>query len=171
MLWHTISKYTLEEKPHKCQECETSFRDKGHLKNHVMKVHTGERPFKCTECEKAFVRKINLNYHMKKVHTGERPYKCVTCNKSYILEGQLKYHNMKVHNAERPYKCFECNEAFMLKSHEENVPGRQPLPLWCLWSSIHFEHRFTIPHDDPHGAETQKLSRLCLEKQCVTAGH
>lgn len=50
------------EKPHKCDRCGKTFRDKYHLNRHIF-VHTREKPFKCMFCDKHFSRKDKLTQH------------------------------------------------------------------------------------------------------------
>ena len=49
-----------EEKSHKCNICDTLFKQKSNLNRHKM-MHTGEKSFKCNICEKLFTWKSSLN--------------------------------------------------------------------------------------------------------------
>lgn len=41
------------QKPHKCDQCNRTFREKGTLREHI-RIHTGDMPFECEFCGKRF---------------------------------------------------------------------------------------------------------------------
>ena len=50
-----------DEKPHKCELCDYSCKQRGTLKDH-MRTHTGEKPFKCELCDSSFSQGGNVNF-------------------------------------------------------------------------------------------------------------
>src|SRR6218665_948431 len=100
--------------PYKCQFCQSSFAETGHLNVH-MRTHTGENPYTCQLCQKSFPYDCRLRRHMR-IHTGEKPYKCQLCDKSYAESGHLKRH-MRIHTGEKPYKCQLCQNLFSQSGH------------------------------------------------------
>ncbi|XP_035232360.1 zinc finger protein 567-like [Stegodyphus dumicola] len=118
------------EKPHVCEICKMSFRQKAHLNEHMV-VHTGEKLHVCEICNKSYTQKNTLNKHVLThaeekchvcevcdmpfrrkdyldkhmlIHTGEKPHVCQVCNKSYRERSCLKKH-MHIHTDEKPYLC------------------------------------------------------------------
>lgn len=59
------------EKPHKCPECNQTFRIKKTLMKHMV-IHSDARPFSCTHCSATFKRKDKLKYHVDHVHSSTR---------------------------------------------------------------------------------------------------
>lgn len=59
------------EKPHKCPECNQTFRIKKTLMKHMV-IHSDARPFSCTHCSATFKRKDKLKYHVDHVHSSAR---------------------------------------------------------------------------------------------------
>ena len=52
-----------DEKPHSCEECGQSFKEKRVLKQHMVSAHKEEVPFKCRQCEYVCTRNDNLKRH------------------------------------------------------------------------------------------------------------
>ncbi|XP_034065741.1 zinc finger and SCAN domain-containing protein 12-like isoform X2 [Gymnodraco acuticeps] len=116
------------EKQFSCSVCKKSFKQRGHLKEH-MRIHTGEKPFSCSVCKKYFTQRGYLKEHMR-IHTGEKPFSCSICNNSFSVRGSLKDH-FRIHTGEKPYSCSICDKRFtwrhMVKSHK--CVGRQSSQL------------------------------------------
>ena len=64
------------EKPFRCEICQSCYKQKSDLNKHIRTVHENEKPFKCEICHSCFGRKSNLNRHKKNVHENEKPFKC-----------------------------------------------------------------------------------------------
>lgn len=58
----------IGERPHVCDECNKSFKDRFLLKRHK-RTHEKERPFSCAHCNKVFLSKSELRRHLI-VHSG-----------------------------------------------------------------------------------------------------
>lgn len=56
------------EKPHRCPECNQTFRIKKTLTKHMV-IHSDARPFTCPHCSATFKRKDKLKYHVDHVHS------------------------------------------------------------------------------------------------------
>jgi len=57
------------EKPHRCPECNQTFRIKKTLTKHMV-THSDARPFNCPHCSATFKRKDKLKYHVDHVHSA-----------------------------------------------------------------------------------------------------
>ena len=102
------------KKPFQCNQCEKSYAQKGHLKEHVDLVHLGLKPHKCTQCDAAFGRKYDLDRHIKGAH--ENAFVCPTCNKAYTTNTILETHIASAHEGIR-HKCDLCDLTFSCKSN------------------------------------------------------
>jgi len=61
-----------EEKPLKCNTCESRFLLKSTLKIHQI-IHNGEKQFKCVICESRITQKSYIKVHLRK-HNGEKKH-------------------------------------------------------------------------------------------------
>lgn len=58
-----------EKKIYQCRFCFKAFSKPSLLKRHET-THTGERPYKCEQCSSAFKQKVHLTGHYAKMHPG-----------------------------------------------------------------------------------------------------
>jgi len=86
---HTIN-------PVQCDTCGKEMKNKGALRNHMMKVHIATDNVKCTECGKAFPNKIRLYHHTYSVHSYKNS-ECEKCGKKYKNVAMLQAHKRFVH--------------------------------------------------------------------------
>ena len=54
-----LSDHKVED-PLQCNICDSSFKAKQNLKNHIRSVHEGKKPFECIICDARFAKKSNL---------------------------------------------------------------------------------------------------------------
>ena len=115
---HYGSKYKL-----KCDQCDYRATTTTHLRNHLMK-HLDERPHKCDDCDKAFRTRPQLVEHQAVSHRDLEEESCDKCEKKFASKGKLAKHKQTQHS-EQTHKCPECEKAFStkagLKSHERRV--------------------------------------------------
>ena len=65
-----IMKTNINEKSHKCNQCDYASFRAGRLKRH-MKIHSGEKSNKCNQCDFASIQAGDLSRHLK-IHSGEK---------------------------------------------------------------------------------------------------
>lgn len=82
-------------KPHKCCQCDTSFRTPYELSRHS-RVHSGERPFQCRLCHRCFKRKDHVEVHMRR-HVDDRRHICGLCGICFVTSSCLLRHQRRTH--------------------------------------------------------------------------
>lgn len=96
---------TIDEKPFKCSQCESSFRKSSGLKQHVTRQHSQNAPQKIPPA-------LSNQVSTKKSSTAsDRPYACQVCGKAFKRKHHLQEHSY-IHSDEKPYKCDTCNKTF-----------------------------------------------------------
>ena len=86
------------ERPFKCEDCDSRFVDGSDLSRHRSVMYTNWRPFHCDICSRVFPTKAKLRSH-KRVHTGETPHKCPLCSMASANSSNLARH-MRTQHAE-----------------------------------------------------------------------
>ncbi|XP_069363558.1 zinc finger protein 16-like isoform X2 [Maniola hyperantus] len=145
----------MEDKWYICDICETVFKQKSLLVNHInthaelrlstckicqfkckyqndlkthMRTHTGIKRFSCTICNYKCARNSHLVSHMT-THTGIKPYACKLCNYKSAGNSHLVSH-MRTHTGERPFSCklcdYKCTTNSGLVRHTRTHTGLKP---------------------------------------------
>ncbi|XP_045122973.1 uncharacterized protein LOC123511286 [Portunus trituberculatus] len=85
------------KKPHKCCQCDTSFRTPYELSRHG-RVHSGERPYQCRLCHRCFKRKDHVEVHTRR-HVEDRRHACNDCGVCFVTSSCLLRHQRRTHQA------------------------------------------------------------------------
>ncbi|XP_058454356.1 zinc finger protein OZF [Malaya genurostris] len=162
--------HTLEPKPYKCPQCESTFKDKVGLRSHI-RIHSAVKRFKCQYCEMRFHQRGNLTAH-ERTHVGVKPFVCPQCGKGFAESGNLKNH-IRFHTGERPYACSECPKRFRthysrtvhFRSHNNDRPFRCPECEKGFYSSGKL-----IIHRRVHSGEKPYQCNVCPAKFADSSG-
>ncbi|KAH9376450.1 hypothetical protein HPB48_010617 [Haemaphysalis longicornis] len=120
------------ERRFKCEECQKTFKRRGHLVNHRV-THTKEKKFPCSICDQSFTKRYNLVRHERVMHLGVGADKnaCETCGRCFNRADNLARHQM-VHTRGRPFRCDKCPKGYRhrsnLKKHVEKMHPPTPSP-------------------------------------------
>ena len=91
---------------HQCNECDSSFREKKNLQQHMRKRH-GLKRYKCGYCNDRFDNQQNVSKHEKQKHENEL-FKCEQCAYSSTRKDRLRQHIRSKH-LEKKMKCDHCD--------------------------------------------------------------
>ena len=92
--------------PFQCDECESTFREKKNLHQHMRKRH-GLKKYKCDHCNYHSDDRSDVLKHEKSKH-GNELFKCEQCNYSNTRKDILKRHIRSKH-LDKSIKCEECD--------------------------------------------------------------
>ena len=101
-----------------CSFCGRIYRQKVHLRKHVMAQHTKQKPFFCPHCTYSTVEKSHLTVHIR-THTGEKPYICRVCHYSSTQNCTLKSHYLRKHPENR-INCTTCGGSYVTELEYQN---------------------------------------------------
>ena len=100
-----------------CNQCESKFTTKGHLKQHIKSIHDKINDFECDQCESKFSTNGHLNRHTKTIHNKIKDCKCNQCDfKCSINDNLIKHVNM-VHLEIKNISCNQCDIKFYTTNH------------------------------------------------------
>ena len=98
---------------YKCDRCDSVFKGKSQLLNHINNKHTGRR-FACPYCHNSFPSYGRMNEHVKYVHQHRPRYQCETCGKGFI--NRLHYlDHLAAHTGSKRHVCAICQSQFTFK--------------------------------------------------------
>ena len=80
-----------DERPHVCDLCSIGFKERYHLKKHVLYKHTDDLKETCRKCGKRFKDSTAVRAH-ERIHSELRPYACGLCGKNFKTSECLWHH-------------------------------------------------------------------------------
>ncbi len=104
-----------------CKICNKSFAQNSNYKNHI-RTHSDERPFVCDICSIGFKERYHLKKHMLFKHSNELKEECRVCGKKFKDSTAVRAHE-RIHSDIRPYSCRRCSKSFKTSEclwHHEN---------------------------------------------------
>ncbi|CAH1981778.1 unnamed protein product [Acanthoscelides obtectus] len=113
MLTHNNAKAS---DPHICKHCNTSFKKRQSLFDHILKKHpdfsetVSSKIYECTHCAFKTTVGSHLTRHIA-THTTQKPFECMNCNASYKNKLCLDHHIVRKHPkfvASVSHKIHEC---------------------------------------------------------------
>lgn len=149
------------EKPHVCQVCQKSFRNRGKLNVHYKRVHEQIRTHQCNHCGRAFSDKSNLTVHIR-THTDEKKYMCELCGAEFAQWATL-YNHKFTHNDVK-FKCTYCEKVYNnpsnlqrhIKTHTDNS-----LYICEICGKDFGTSRYLKRHKDTHNTVNSFLCEIC----------
>ena len=100
MLFHVNKHEENEMKFFQCNHCQSRFKKKEKLEQHIQKKHSGG--FECETCGKKFPEQSSLKEHVR------------VCKEIKIIVTSSEC--SQVHTRERPHQCTECGQTFSFQS-------------------------------------------------------
>lgn len=110
-------------RPHKCDQCGSTFIKSGFLKRHEQTVHQNAKSYSCDYCDKAFATSANLKQHQKsntcmKYHCASELFSCSYCQFSFTIKSYLIKHIKRHHPVEFLSQC-DSDNIHPLEEEEE----------------------------------------------------
>lgn len=179
---HHLFKHGVE-KPHKCNQCSFSCKNKSDLTSH-MAVHSNLKRFQCPKCKRQYKHRRNVVAHQRScsgVDESGRPQKiegtekfeCKICKKQLSTKKNLDKHS-EIHLDLKPFVCSKCGHATRLKEslimHERLHTGEKPFKCdICDYatpdkSSLR-RHKRTHTKEKPY--KCKHCSYCCIQKHCL----
>ena len=106
-----------------CEKCDSMFKTKGELDNHLKSVHKDMKNFACKKCTEKYQTRDALIAH-EKIHNVVEHYQCEKCYSMFKTKGELDNHSKTVHKAMRNFACKKCTQKYQtrdaLDAHEKS---------------------------------------------------
>lgn len=94
-----------------CPVCDKTFAQNSNFRNHV-RTHSDERPYVCLACMIGFKERYHLKKHVLFKHTpGQLDHACRQCGKRFKDLTAVRAHE-RTHSDARPYGCSRCDKSF-----------------------------------------------------------
>ena len=157
-----------EEKLHKCELCDKSYKLNNTLVKHVQNAHKETTISNCHLCCMKFPSKDKLQNHIKVKHelilnVSSRKYKkfkCDSCDKRCYSEKDLNLHTAVVHEGLKPFACDLCPMKYTAKnSLQHHVILQHELKDQGINETNFHEH-----NDNPKVAEILRRKSETLKK-------
>ncbi|CAH1244735.1 ZNF582 [Branchiostoma lanceolatum] len=139
---HLLQVHSHCPKLYLCDTCGAQFDDVLKLSNHLV-THKGR--FSCQFCGKRCSQLSSLYAH-ERTHTGERPYHCQSCGKSFRNKSHLNRHRL-IHTGVKSYQCNLCMKKFTrregLKLHMPKHAEEHPYLCHICLKAFSQQDQFT----------------------------
>ncbi|ELU03123.1 hypothetical protein CAPTEDRAFT_34004, partial [Capitella teleta] len=122
-----------------CKICNKTFAQNSNFKNHI-RTHSDERPFVCEICCIGFKERYHLKKHMLFKHSNELKEECRVCGKKFKDSTAVRAHE-RIHSDVRPYACRRCGKTFKTSEclwHHENRSKTCKKRFLCIKCSKQF---------------------------------
>ena len=129
------------KKPYRCDPCRVNFSQKGHLNEHIYRIHEKinrskshqHELYSCIECDYKCYSNSKLSKHKWSVHKGKF-FSCSLCDAAYTTQQNLVIHTKAAHEGKR-FSCHMCDSTFTqkhsLKEHIEYAHERKEEVFKC----------------------------------------
>ena len=68
--------------------------------------------YKCEFCDSDYKEKRALENHLLSIHSSKKIYNCESCNKKFSTDQRLKRHIVVVHERKKIHQCNDCDSGF-----------------------------------------------------------
>lgn len=92
-----IKRYHYRLKPHKCEQCNRSYRDLYELRDHINLHHLNKKLHICSVCSRGFGTRKHMHQHM--LSHGEKRFQCKFCDQKFATTSGRRGHEIRTHGA------------------------------------------------------------------------
>lgn len=153
---------SLPARPHHCETCNKSYKNKHTLVEHEKTHTTTHTPPVCYICNITFSTRYTLHRHMN-THSETKPLRCSMCYKGFNSNSQY-YEHVRIEHDGVMYKCEQCRAEFNKRSNLNRhlLTHQQIQKFSCGLCSRRFSQKSHLTYH--HGVHFKK------NKQCPKCG-